>query len=231
MTRILALDASTEACSVALQCDGEVVERFEILPRLHARKLLPMVESLLADFELKLSQLDCLAFGRGPGSFTGLRIAAGVVQGLAFGADIPVVPVSTLATIAQGAMRKHDCNGVVAVLDAHMGEVYWASYRRVDGLAVLEGSDNLSPPAQLLPDCIGDDVVGSWFGAGTGWHLQEAFPDRLVERMTSIDADCYPHALDLVRLASEQFKLGQVVEAEQALPVYLRDSTAWQKKA
>ncbi len=144
--KLLALDTSTEACSAALFIDGEIRQRFEITPKAHTKLLLPMIESLLAEAELKLSQLDALAFGCGPGSFTGLRIATGVVQGLAFGADLPVVPVSTLAALAQNRLPEL----AFVATDAHIGEIFWGVYQRnADGFMELLGKEAVLPVEQI----------------------------------------------------------------------------------
>ena len=126
MTKLLAIDTSTEACSAALGIGGDVRERYEFAPRQHAELILPMVDALLAEGQIKLKDLDGLAFGRGPGAFTGVRIATGVIQGLAFGAGLPVVPVSSLAALAQGAAPGH--SSIMSAFDARMGEVYWGAF-------------------------------------------------------------------------------------------------------
>ncbi|MFZ4702392.1 MAG: tRNA (adenosine(37)-N6)-threonylcarbamoyltransferase complex dimerization subunit type 1 TsaB, partial [Candidatus Methylumidiphilus sp.] len=140
--KLLSLETSTEACSAALYLDGEITERYQLAPQQHNKLILPMIQSLLAEADLKLHQLDALAFGRGPGSFTGVRIAAGIVQGLAFGADLPVAPVSTLAAMAQEVFAESDSQYALPCIDARMGEVYWGVYRRGnDGMAKLSGSE------------------------------------------------------------------------------------------
>jgi tRNA threonylcarbamoyladenosine biosynthesis protein TsaB len=125
MTTLLALDTATEACSVAVLHDGRVHSHYEVIPRLHAQRLLPMIKQIMAEAGAPLSAIDAIAFGRGPGAFTGVRIAIGVVQGLAFGLDRPVLPVSNLAVLAQGAYRLHGARQVAAAIDARMDEVYW----------------------------------------------------------------------------------------------------------
>ena len=140
--KILAVETATEACSAALSVEGEIIERYTVSPREHSLLILPMLESLLAEAGLVLNQLDALAFGRGPGSFTGVRIAAGVIQGVAFGADLPVAPVSTLAAMAQDIFAKSRETAVFTALDARMGEVYWGVYQKSeDGYATLWGEE------------------------------------------------------------------------------------------
>ncbi|HED40783.1 MAG TPA: tRNA (adenosine(37)-N6)-threonylcarbamoyltransferase complex dimerization subunit type 1 TsaB, partial [Chromatiales bacterium] len=128
--KLLAIDTATEACSAALSINGEISERYEIAPRQHATLILPMIDSLLSEAGITLAQMDAIAFGRGPGAFTGVRIGVGVVQGLAFSIERPVVPVSSLAAMAYGAMAKFNATNVLAGIDARMGEVYWGAYQR-----------------------------------------------------------------------------------------------------
>ncbi|CAM5310390.1 tRNA threonylcarbamoyladenosine biosynthesis protein TsaB OS=Stutzerimonas stutzeri OX=316 GN=tsaB PE=3 SV=1 [Stutzerimonas stutzeri] len=222
MTTLLALDTATEACSVALLHDGRVLSHYEVIPRLHAQRILPMIQTLLAEAGIALSALDAIAFGRGPGAFTGVRIAVGVVQGLAFALERPVLPVSTLATIAQRAWREHGATRVAAAIDARMDEVYWGCYREQAGEMQLCGSEAVLPPEQAgLPR----DAAGSWFGAGTGW----GYAARIPVAVGHMDAQLLPHAEDLLRLATFAWQRGEAVEADQAQPVYLRDNVATPK--
>ncbi len=221
--RILAIETSTEACSVALLIGTDVFERFEIAPRQHARLLLPFAEALLAEVQLQPAELDAIAFGRGPGSFTGLRIAAGMAQGMAFGADLPVVPVSTLAVLAQGAMRESGVPRVLAALDARMQEVYWGAWQKqADGRLELQGLEQVCAAGDVqLP--AGED----WYGAGSGWL---AYGDILQQRSGLPDerilAQQMPHAADVARLAVPVFESGAALPPEQAAPVYLRNNVA-----
>jgi tRNA threonylcarbamoyladenosine biosynthesis protein TsaB len=170
MSTLLALDTATEACSVALLHDGKVTSHYEVIPRLHAQKLLPMIQQLLADAGTTLQAVDAIAFGRGPGAFTGVRIAIGVVQGLAFALERPVLPVSNLAVLAQRAYREHGVSQVAAAIDARMDEVYWGCYRETAGEMRLVGAEAVLPPeVAALPA----DASGDWFGAGTGWGYGE----------------------------------------------------------
>jgi len=219
--KLIALDASTEACSAALLVDGAVIERYQLAPRRHAELILPMLESLLGETGLSVTDLDALAFGRGPGAFTGLRIAAGVAQGIAFGADLPVVPVSTLAALAQGVYHEQGATRVLAGIDARMHEVYWGRYALGDGeVMVLEGEERVcSPQAVEVPS------HGQWVGAGTAWQTYaEVLGKHLRGRITTWLGERYPRARDIAILAAQDFKWGLAMEAEQALPVYLRDN-------
>jgi tRNA threonylcarbamoyladenosine biosynthesis protein TsaB len=223
MTRILAIETATDACSVALLLEDEVQERFEIVPRQHAALLLPFVESLLASAAIGLDRLDAIAFGCGPGSFTGLRIAAGMTQGLAFGADLPVVPVSTLAALAQGTVVQHGVRAVLAALDARMKEVYWGAFRCDDTGLV----DPLGGEAVSVPQRVRVPAADHWVGAGSGW---DSYADVLATQCDMASVDIYrdqqPHAADVARLAARAFAQGNAVAAELAAPVYLRDNVA-----
>lgn len=229
--KLLAIETATDACSAALSIDGEIHERFELAPRAHTELILPMIDELLAEAGTTISQLDAMAFGRGPGAFTGVRIAVGVTQGIAFAADLPVVPVSTLATVAQGANADH----VLVALDARMDEVYWGAYQRnAAGLMMLLGEECVSPPAQVpLPE---GSFSGkkAWTGAGGGWAtyqsaLLQRCATQLVAVETAWDDMLLPHAGDVALLGVAGFDAGQAVSAEQALPVYLRDKVTWKK--
>ena len=216
--KILALDTSTETCSVALLIGGELIESAASGVQ-HSSKILPMAEALLAQADIALAQLDTLAFGRGPGLFTGLRIGAGVVQGLAFALELPVVPVSSLAALAHGI----DARQVLAALDARMGQVYWGAYeRRAMGRMVLEGQERvLAPGAVPMPS------GRSWIGAGSGWdEYDEVLTRRLGDAVTGWQSGAHPRARDVARLATEAFRNGEAVAPEHAVPVYLRDNVA-----
>lgn len=219
---ILALETATEACSAALSIDGEVRERFEISPRGHSQLLLPMLDELLAEAGIGLGQVDGLAFGRGPGAFTGVRIGVGIAQGIAFSRNLPVVPVSTLAALAQSVAGDR----IIAALDARMGEIYWGAYERsAHGLVEQRGEECVCAPDQAPP------VEGkSWVGTGTGW---EGFSEVLKSHYNSNIINClekeFPHASAVARLAEAAFVRGDTLTADKALPVYLRDEVTWKK--
>ncbi|WP_122665235.1 tRNA (adenosine(37)-N6)-threonylcarbamoyltransferase complex dimerization subunit type 1 TsaB [Pseudomonas viridiflava] len=222
MTTLLALDTATEACSVALLHDGKVLSHYEVIPRLHAQRLLPMIKTIMAEAGIGLSALDAIAFGRGPGAFTGVRIAIGVVQGLAYGLERPVLPVSNLAVLAQRALREHGVHQVAAAIDARMDEVYWGCYREAAGEMCLLGAEAVLPPEHVaLPS----DVSGEWFGAGTGW----GYAERLPVNVAGHDASMLPHAQDLLTLATYAWQRGEAIIADDAQPVYLRDKVATPK--
>lgn len=215
---LLALDTATECCSVALLTAAGVLEDHRLAPRQHAALILPMIEGLLAEAGLTRHALDVIAFGRGPGAFTGLRIAAGVAQGLALGLGRPVVPVSTLAALAQASAAQR----VLAALDARLGEVYFGYYTRGgDDLVVADAADGLAPPdAIALPT----DPAWRGVGIGPGWGAYgEVLGARLGHHIDTVDADVQPRAGGLARLAAAAHARGEAVSAELALPVYLRD--------
>ncbi|GGY08716.1 tRNA (adenosine(37)-N6)-threonylcarbamoyltransferase complex dimerization subunit type 1 TsaB [Litchfieldella qijiaojingensis] len=231
MPTLLALDASSNACSAALMihCDGrdEVLSRFALAPREHTRRLMPMVDELLAEAGIELCQLDALAYGRGPGSFTGLRIAAGVAQGLAFGADKPLLGVSTLAALALAAHRRYHLRYVMPALDARMGELYVGAYRCRDGELESLAEDAVLPPERLILPKGYEDT--DWVGVGSGWALWESMPATVQAGISQCFNELAPAAEDMVRLATRQFAAGEGRQPHLVQPVYLRDQVAWQK--
>lgn len=218
--KLLAFDTATEACSAALLIGDSVIERFEVVPRAHARLLLPMLDSLLAEAGLRLADLDALAFGRGPGSFTGVRIAASVAQGIGFGADLPVLPVSTLTALARAALQATAATHVLAAIDARMEEIYWAAYARdVNGEPLCLGDEQVSAAHDTRVPAGGD-----WYGIGSGWAaygplLHAHFGHSLI----GCDPAALPRAAQIAQLAARDFAAGNAVKADQALPVYLRN--------
>lgn len=223
--KIIAIDTATEACSAALYVDGAFHERYRVAPREHAALILPMVDELLAAADTPLSALDAVAFGRGPGSFTGVRIATGVAQGLAFAAGLPVVPVSTLAALAQGAMRELGWEKVAAALDARMEEVYWGCYARdADGVMRLAGEEGVHAPAATPP------LPGAgYYGVGSGWDAHgAALTARHCAGLAGQAGERLPRAGDVALLAASAVAAGGAVAAEEALPVYLRDQVTHQ---
>jgi tRNA threonylcarbamoyladenosine biosynthesis protein TsaB len=222
-TRLLAIETATSACSAALYVDGDIQERHALAPRQHAALILPMIESLLVAADLTPGQLDAVAFGRGPGSFTGVRIAASVVQGVALGADLPVVAVSTLATLAQGAMRETGAAQVLAALDARMNEVYWATYRA----AANRFPELLGEESVCKPEVVDVPAAGNWVGAGSGWeNYGSALGARAGERIVRLLPDLEPRAFDVASLGADKLSRNETVAPEAAVPVYLRDNVA-----
>ena len=216
--KILALETSTQYCSVALWRDGDVDAREALAGQRHSELLLPMVEALLERHGLGLKELDGIAFGEGPGSFTGLRIGCGVTQGLAFGAGLPVVGVSTLLALAEAARSGR----AVCCLDARMGEVYHAAYARSDA-----GWEAVHAPSLCTPVDAPPLPAGSWTGCGSGFAVHEAaLKRRYTGRLSAIMPEVFPHARDIARLAAREFEAGRTVPAERAVPVYIRDKVA-----
>ncbi|ADW73617.1 tRNA (adenosine(37)-N6)-threonylcarbamoyltransferase complex dimerization subunit type 1 TsaB [Rahnella aquatilis] len=227
-TRILAIDTATEACSVALYDQGETLAHFELCAREHTQRILPLVQQILAEAGLSLKQLDALAFGRGPGSFTGVRIGIGIAQGLSLGAELPLLPVSTLLTMAQGTYRQTGAEQVLAAIDARMGEVYWGEFtRNTQGVWSGENTETVIKPEQLLARTV--ERNGRFATVGTGW---EAYPHLLGE---SPAADLFdgkmllPQAEDMLPLALQLWENGIRVNPEDAEPTYLRNEVTWKK--
>ena len=227
-TRILAIDTATEACSVALYNQGETLAHFELCAREHTQRILPMVQQILAEAGLSLTQLDALAFGRGPGSFTGVRIGIGMAQGLSLGAQLPLLPVSTLQTMAQGAYRLTGADNVLAAIDARMGEVYWGEFsRNAQGVWSGEETEKVIKPEQLLARAA--ELSGRFATVGTGW---ETYPHLLGESPVAELFDgkmLLPHAEDMLPLALQLWENGIRVNPEEAEPTYLRNEVTWKK--
>ena len=216
--KLLAIDSATEACSAALLHDGELIERYELLGRGHAERLLPMVDELLAEAGLDLAALDAIAFGRGPGGFTGLRIAAGITQGLAAGAQVPVLPVSDLAAIAAAGARQSGASRLLVCVDARMGQVYWAAF---DCSAAQPQA--LTPEAVTNPEDVMPPAGVPWFGAGRGFAAYPVLAARLGSQLDGTAPDLLPRASDILRIAAVDFAAGRGLPAAQAQPVYLRN--------
>ncbi len=220
MPTILALDSSTEACSCALSVNGEIAETFELLPRLHTQHILPMIESLMAEHELQFNELDAIAVGAGPGSFTGLRIAAGVAQGIAFGADLPLVPVSTLAAMAHQNLINmgNGLNHILSCLDARINEVYWAVYcAGENGIEQINDEQLCKPESVVLP------IELACYGVGNGMAFLAQMPEQTQSLIKGSDNDVYPRAAAMAELALEYFAAGKSMSPEKFSPRYLRN--------
>ena len=225
---LLAIETSTPACSAALSINAELIERYALAPRQHAALMLPMIESLLLEAGLSVQQLDAVAFGRGPGSFTGVRIAASMVQGIAFAADLPVVPVSTLAALALGGIRESKRPRMMVAMDARKAEVYWGCYTQTHGdIITLEGNECV-----CSPDSVPDAGPQDWVGVGSGWGAYgEQLMLRLGEQVVRLMPDLEPRAADVARLAIHEFNQGVRLGPEEAVPVYLRNNVAVAKRS
>lgn len=223
--KILALDTATEACSVALGIDGRVFERYVELERGHAERLLPMVDEVLAEAGIVLGGLDALAFGRGPGGFTGVRLAASVTQGLAFGAGLGVVPISNLAAVAQQAADlQPQVRRVLAVNDARMREVYWGEFAVV-GLVTAQGAEHVTNATSVVLPSAGPGGA-DWVAAGRGLRAWPELAERCRAQGAVVLETLLPRAREILALAVPAVAAGQVLPPEQALPVYVRDRVA-----
>lgn len=232
MAKILSIETATDACSVAFGINGEVIEHFELAAKSHTQRLLPMVEALLQEVGVPLKELDAIAFSCGPGSFTGLRIGIGVVQGLAFGANLPVIPVCTLTAMAEMAYFKQGENTVaespvLVALDARMSEVYWGLFSRPENTVA---PTVLLAAAVLSPELVAENALITKYkktivGIGSGWHYDAM--QTITQRST---IDIYPRAQSIARLAECYYQQGKTQSVLEAQPVYVRDTVSWKKR-
>ncbi|MGQ0286272.1 tRNA (adenosine(37)-N6)-threonylcarbamoyltransferase complex dimerization subunit type 1 TsaB [Pasteurellaceae bacterium 22721_9_1] len=227
---LLALDTSTEACSVALLHKGELTHLDELAERTHTKRILPMIEHILQQSGIALKQVDALVFGRGPGSFTGVRVGAGVAQGLAFGADLPVIAVSNLTAMAQAAYELHQAENVIAAIDARMNEVYFSQLKlekvRLENQTFLQWQEIINEQVcspQLMLEQL-KDVNDDWHTVGTGWKAY--FEQQPVGQQTDI---LLPSAKYMIALALPMWYQKQIINATEIEPVYLRNDVAWKK--
>ena len=218
--KLLAIETATESCSVALLVDGELITRSELAPRRHAELLLPMCDQVLAEAGIARTQLDAIAVGRGPGAFTGVRLAVSAAQGIALGLDRPIVPVSSLAALA--LLAPDNGAPILALIDARMGEVYAGCFQRdAQWLVRLVGVESVGPAAQLELPAAAANLVG------TGWETyRSVLEPRLAQRPLHCDGLRYPQAEAVARLAVPMFKAGMARDASEARPIYLRDNVA-----
>jgi len=214
--KLLAIETATDACSVALHADGQCFARHVVAPRRHTELVIGMLDAVCAAAGVTPAALDAVAYGHGPGTFTGVRVAATLAQGIALARDLPVLAISTLATLAEGGRRRGHRGRIVAALDARRGEVYTATFDATPTGLMRLGPDSLLAPEDLLvPD--GDD----WLAVGNAWDVHGA---RLPARLGALprDAEHLPAARDLVTLALSAAAAGGGRRAEDALPLYLR---------
>lgn len=224
--KLLAFETATEACSVALYLDGEVRERFEVAPRRHAELALPWADALLAEAGIARSRLDAVAVGRGPGAFTGVRLAIALAQGIALALDLPVLPVSTLrALAAQARPFVGEEDNILAAIDARMGEIYAATFKRSGEDTIATSREVVvAPDAYALPDV----KLGDWFGVGTGFAAVDGVLQAQLGMFgfRGISANVLPHAGDVARLAALAYACGEAIPAEFVEPAYLRNNVA-----
>jgi tRNA threonylcarbamoyladenosine biosynthesis protein TsaB len=223
--RILAVDTATEACSAALLTPQHIASRYAELDREHAERILEMVDSVLVEVGIALSEVDAVAFGRGPGAFTGCRLAASVAQGLAFGAGRPVVPVSDLRALAQRVLDQPlGAQAVLVCTDARMQEVYWAWYRRDSrGFAELCGTERVGAPQTVE---LAVSIEGPVHGVGRGFLAYPQLLGRFQRTLAAVHREWLPRAGEVARLAMPDFVAGLAVAPEHAIPVYLRNEVA-----
>lgn len=229
--KILAIDTATEACSAALQLDDQILIEEKIAPQAHTKLILPMVQALLDQAHLRLQDLDVIAFGRGPGSFTGVRIGIGIAQGLAFGAGVPLIGVSTLQTMAQGVYRRSGQQKAVAAIDARMGEVYLGSYLLQEGVMQSALKECVIAPEQVADYLRQAEMEISGAAAvGTGFtHYNELIGQCGLNLCGIAENEHLPWSQDMLPIAKAAFLAGELTPPAEATPVYLRDKVTWKK--
>ncbi|MBQ4835132.1 MULTISPECIES: tRNA (adenosine(37)-N6)-threonylcarbamoyltransferase complex dimerization subunit type 1 TsaB [Pseudoalteromonas] len=219
---LLAIDASTEALSLALYFEGNTFTHFEVCPQQHSQKILPLVDALLSKANCTLQQLDGIVYGRGPGSFTGVRIGVAVAQGLAYSAGLKLSGISTLQAMAHEAIKEKGCNEVISAIDARMGEIYLGHFiKDAQGNAVAKQNEIV-----IKPDTITGDFNGV-SGVGTGWQTYSDDAKRL--NVSTIDSISLPNAAYMLELGDIAFATGDTVSAQDAQPHYVRDTVTWKK--
>ena len=224
--KLLAIETATESCSAALLIEGEIFSINEVAPRRHNEIILSMCEQVLAQGQTELSQLNAIAFGRGPGAFTGVRLAASVTQGIALAHDLPVVPVSSLAAMAQAAYQSKQATQVLSCIDARMQEVYIGLFQHNQEDIMQAVIDEQVIKPELIEINISKDCVG----IGSGWKCYAETLQQKCGKHISYDESAYPEAEFVARLGNYYFQQGQTVSAIEALPVYLRDNVASKPK-
>ena len=223
---LLGIETSSSTGSIALRLPEGIVVRTIATPREQTERLLALADELLGESGLQLRALDAIAFGRGPGSFTGLRVAAAVAQGFAVASGVPLLPVSSLLCIAQGAFRAAGARRCLVCVDAHMGEAYWGEFEVVDGRAEPVGPERLSSPAEVAPS-----LQSGWTAVGDGFVAHRAALEGVVGSAERVLPELRPSAEDLFPQAERDLAAGRAVAAAQALPVYLREHTAWRRSS
>ncbi len=219
---ILTIETSSEALCLGIAADHELLEDYEVIGRRHNQEVLPRIKSLLDKAELKPQDLQLIVYGRGPGSFTGVRIAVGVTQGLALGLQIPTVGISSLAILAQGVYRRRQQNQILTALHARETEVYWGAYQVNGDVVELVGKESVLDAHELKP--LASDE--GWCGVGSGWRHQPLIENALKLKVSEVELEAYPRAEDMVVLGKAMYQAGGAVAAEHAEPVYLREQVA-----
>ena len=223
--KILSIETATEACSAALLIDNSIIERYEVAPRQQSQLILPMVDEIMSEADCLTTQLDAVAFGRGPGAFTGVRLAAAVTQGIAFAADLPVLPVSTLAAMAEDTFNQRNTEHVYTAIDARMKEIYWAVYVMHQGNLI-----ELEKEAVLAPDQVAFNGEGRAVGVGSGWATyREILTEKFSSNLLEVDSDVFPRAASIARLGAKRYLAEAGVDPHQAIPVYLRNNVTYRR--
>jgi tRNA threonylcarbamoyladenosine biosynthesis protein TsaB len=222
MTQILTIDTSTDACSAALWQDSKNFHRFILAPQNHTKFILPMIHEILAEAQTDLNQIDAVAFGAGPGSFTGIRLAASIAQGLAFAANLPVIKISCLRTLAQEVFAEFGKEKVLVAQDARMQEIYCGKYQ-IDAIGIMQAT---VPDQLLVPKHIKTISDADFIGVGSGWKI---YADILTTHcnISLIESKIYPQAQYMAELAAADFIKNLTFSAKEALPIYLREEVAW----
>lgn len=216
---LLAIETSSSACSVALSLNDEVYAAHVHAPMQQSLLVLSMIQELLKSKNIELNQLNAIAFGCGPGSFTGVRIATSVTQGLAYALNIPVIPISSLASLAQTVYQDHGWKKVLAAVDARIQEVYWAAYEVNDqGLMTLCGIEQVGKPTEIIAPS-----NDRWYGAGNAWDV---YKHNIHYQPVELEVTCLPAAIGVAKLATMKYKQQSWIEASHAHPVYLRNEVA-----
>ncbi len=219
--KLLAIETSSIACSVALAIDDAIFTSHKIAPMQQSQLILPMIDELLKSKNVSINQLDALAFGCGPGSFTGVRIATSVVQGLAYALNLPVIPISSLAALAQTAYQEKGYEKVLVAVDARIQEVYWGAYEVNAAGLTLQGDEHVSKPEDILvPD------QATWSGVGNAW---EVYKDTITHKLTTLYSSCLPTAASIAQLAKEKYLKKSWVNPPDVGPTYVLNNV--QKKA
>lgn len=218
---ILGLDTSASACSIGILTDQTYLSQHHIAPMQQSKLILPMIKGLLEKANLTLQDFDAIAFGCGPGSFTGMRIAASITQGLAYAANLPVIPISSLAVLAQTAYQEKNCQHALVALDARMEEIYWAEYQiQANGLMSLVGDEKIYALAHLDQLSVKEK---DGMGIGDAW---DKYSEKLIQSLhfhpQAIHSTLIPHVDSLLALAKQDWLQGKYITADKALPNYLR---------
>ncbi len=218
--KVLAIETATEACSAALLINDAVSERYQVVPRQQSELILPMVDDLMSEAGLSANQLDGIAFGRGPGAFTGVRLASAVTQGIAFAADLPVMPVSTLAAMAENIFQNYNTDRVFTAIDARMKEIYWAVFARDQ-----DNVNTIQAEVVVAPESVEYRDHSCGIGVGSGWRsYSDILSEKVESRLVGIQPEIFPRASSIVRLGAKMLQNDGAVKANQAIPLYLRNN-------